>query len=200
MSLDKDQDRIVEDLRAGGRRGELAVSTLHKNYYVGMVSFLTNKRNCSFHIAEECVQEAFVKLIRKIDTFDGRSSLKTWLYTILENTWRDVLKRADVKNHLKSGDCTDIMLEIPDNEADTPHRIAERISQIECVRKGYAQFRHEYPDRAKWLSLIANEDKTPAELALQAGKSAGAMRQYLLECRIKLRPYIEHCGNLWPDI
>jgi RNA polymerase sigma-70 factor (ECF subfamily) len=37
-------------------------------------------------VAEEVVQETWVGLIRGIDRFEGRSSLKSWLFTILRNT------------------------------------------------------------------------------------------------------------------
>ncbi|MBX7434814.1 sigma-70 family RNA polymerase sigma factor [Mycobacterium sp. Y57] len=36
-------------------------------------------------IAEEVVQEAWIALLKGIDTFEGRSSLRTWLFTVLIN-------------------------------------------------------------------------------------------------------------------
>lgn len=36
-------------------------------------------------IAEEVVQEAWIALLKGIDAFEGRSSLRTWLFTVLIN-------------------------------------------------------------------------------------------------------------------
>ena len=39
----------------------------------------------SREIAEEVVQEAWIALIKGIDSFEGRSSVRTWLFTVLIN-------------------------------------------------------------------------------------------------------------------
>src|SRR5262245_66330067 len=36
--------------------------------------------------AEEVVQDVFLRLFRKIDSFEGRSALGTWIYRIAVNT------------------------------------------------------------------------------------------------------------------
>ena len=49
-------------------------------------------------IAEEVVQEAWIALLKGIDTFEGRSSLRTWLFTVLINIAkkRGMRERKDV--------------------------------------------------------------------------------------------------------
>ena len=51
----------------------------------------------SHAIAEEVVQETWIALVRGIDRFEGRSSLKTWLFTVMSNIAkaRGVRERRD---------------------------------------------------------------------------------------------------------
>ena len=47
----------------------------------------------NWHIAEEISQQALLKAWEKRKNYAGRSSVKTWLFTIAKNTWRDRLRR-----------------------------------------------------------------------------------------------------------
>ncbi len=46
------------------------------------------------HMAEDMFQEVFLKVNEKLDTYEGRASIKTWLLSITMNTCRDFLKSA----------------------------------------------------------------------------------------------------------
>jgi RNA polymerase sigma factor (sigma-70 family) len=48
---------------------------------------------CSRAVAQEVVQDTWAAVVRTIDGFQGRSSLKTWIYRILVNTANAQVKR-----------------------------------------------------------------------------------------------------------
>jgi len=47
-------------------------------------------------IAEDLTQETFYKAIKKIDEFNGKCKISTWLCTIAKNLWLNEMKRANV--------------------------------------------------------------------------------------------------------
>ena len=49
------------------------------------------------NIAEDLTQEVFIKAFKKLDGFQGKSSIKTWLYKIAFNCCKDYLKSAYIK-------------------------------------------------------------------------------------------------------
>src|SRR3954454_5471101 len=47
-------------------------------------------------VAEEVVQETWLAVVRGMDRFEGRSSLKTWVYRILMNTAKTRAQRESL--------------------------------------------------------------------------------------------------------
>lgn len=86
-----DEVELVDRLRAGD---EEAFVTLVRRHHSGLIrlasSYVPNR-----DVAEEVVQEAWLGVVRGIEKFEGRSSLKTWLYRIVVNRARS----AGVREH-----------------------------------------------------------------------------------------------------
>lgn len=73
---------LVEALRAGD---EAAFTRLVSELGPAMLR-LARLYVSNAAVAEEVVQEAWVGVLRGIGRFEGRSSLRTWIFTILTNT------------------------------------------------------------------------------------------------------------------
>jgi RNA polymerase sigma-70 factor (ECF subfamily) len=78
----EDDLRLVRRLRAGD---ESAFMELVERYNGSLVR-LARTFVSSQAVAEDVVQEAWIGVLRGIDRFEGRSSLRTWIYRILANT------------------------------------------------------------------------------------------------------------------
>jgi RNA polymerase sigma-70 factor (ECF subfamily) len=73
---------LVEGLRAGDEAAFAAVMRMHGRGMLRVAEMYVSSRA----VAEDVVQEAWVGVLRGIGRFEGRSSLKTWLYRIVANT------------------------------------------------------------------------------------------------------------------
>jgi RNA polymerase sigma-70 factor, ECF subfamily len=84
VRLDRSERRLIDGLR---RRDEEAFAQLVDVYGASMLrvarSFVPTHA-----AAEDVVQEAWLGVLRGIDRFEERSSLKTWLFRIVVNTAR----------------------------------------------------------------------------------------------------------------
>jgi RNA polymerase sigma-70 factor, ECF subfamily len=79
-AVDEDA-QLIEALRAGE---EAAFAELLQKYGAGMLR-VAQMFAPSRAVAEEVVQEAWLGVLKGIDRFEGRSSLKTWLFRIVSN-------------------------------------------------------------------------------------------------------------------
>jgi RNA polymerase sigma-70 factor, ECF subfamily len=80
-AVTRDDLQLVEALRAGD---EEAFAALTREYQAALLRvaqiYVTTRA-----VAEEVVQETWLGVLQGIDRFEGRSSLKTWIFRILTN-------------------------------------------------------------------------------------------------------------------
>jgi RNA polymerase sigma-70 factor, ECF subfamily len=84
-----EERRLVRALRNGD---ESAYAELHALYDARLVS-LAISHGCSRAVAQEVVQDTWASVARSIHTFQGRSTLKTWIFRILVNAANARVKR-----------------------------------------------------------------------------------------------------------
>jgi RNA polymerase sigma-70 factor (ECF subfamily) len=80
--LSREDAELVAGLRAGDEAAFRALLQQYGNGLLRVAQMYVSGRAA----AEDVVQEAWVGVLRGIDRFEGRSSLKTWLFRIVVNT------------------------------------------------------------------------------------------------------------------
>ena len=74
--------QLVEALRAGDERAFEQLVRMYQAALLRVAQIYVSSRA----VAEEVVQETWLAVLNGIDRFEGRSSLKTWIFRILANT------------------------------------------------------------------------------------------------------------------
>jgi RNA polymerase sigma-70 factor (ECF subfamily) len=72
---------LVERLRAGDETAFMMLVERHQPPMLRIARMYVSSRS----VAEEVVQEAWLGIVRGLDAFEGRSSLRTWMYRIVAN-------------------------------------------------------------------------------------------------------------------
>lgn len=89
--LSQDDMELLTALRAGD---EAAFTLLVERYHENMVRIAALYVRDA-QIAQEVAQETWVAMLNSLDRFEGRSSLKTWLFSILTNRAKTRASRED---------------------------------------------------------------------------------------------------------
>jgi RNA polymerase sigma-70 factor (ECF subfamily) len=75
-------EQLLESLRSGDEAAFTQLVDLHGSSLLRVARMYVPSRA----VAEEVVQETWIGLLESLDRFEGRSSLKTWLFRILLNS------------------------------------------------------------------------------------------------------------------
>jgi RNA polymerase sigma-70 factor (ECF subfamily) len=81
--------RLIERIRDGDSEAFRQLVERHKDVSLSLAfSILKDKA-----LAEDALQEAFIKVFRKLHSFNSKAAFTTWLYRIVVNTSYNVLKQ-----------------------------------------------------------------------------------------------------------
>lgn len=110
--------------------------------------------------ADDLCQEVFVVVHRKLPEFEGRSSLRTWLYGICVRTARDHRRRAHVRNETPTDEPPDGRISAPqDAELDRAGARARLDAELSALE----------PEKREVFVLYEIEELTMADVAEAVG-------------------------------
>lgn len=82
---------LIQDVKSGVKSAFETLVLRHDKFLLKVVVRMTRDLN----IAEDIVQETFIKAFRRLHLFEGRSSLRSWLYQIALNTTRNRFRKVN---------------------------------------------------------------------------------------------------------
>jgi RNA polymerase sigma-70 factor (ECF subfamily) len=180
-------DRTDEDLVRDVLRGRQdAFSRLFERYRKGAFRaayrFVGNGED-----ALDAVQESFVKAYRALESFEQRSSFRTWLMRIVTNTCLDI-RRSRASRH--ESELSDEMMETTPLERQ-PHRRSERPleeAQYDELSLGLQKALEQLSeDHRAVFVLHTQEQMTYREIAESLGINVGTVMSRLFHARKNLQ-------------
>ncbi len=140
-------------------------------------------------LIDDFAQDALLKTLEKLDTFEGRSRFTTWAHKIAihvalselrRKRWRD--RSLDDMMETEDGDYTPRFVA---DSAPGPDVTAEQADMIARVRR---LIREELTDKQRTVMIAtAIEGATPADVARQLNMKTNAVYKVLHDARVRLR-------------
>jgi RNA polymerase sigma-70 factor (ECF subfamily) len=110
--------QLIERLRRGDEGAFAFLVEMYQKAMVRLALMYVHQRE----IAEDVVQETWISVLKGLDKFEGRSTLKTWIFSILVN-------RAKTRAQREGRTVPFSALENPDVDADEPTIESSRFNQ-----------------------------------------------------------------------
>lgn len=190
------EEELIGEIRKGGRALHLALRVLYDTTGPHMVRFFVYQ-GVPADEAQDILQETLVKVVRKVDTYQGEGTARAWIWQIARNCLVDHQRAAGrAAEHVVAvnDEQWDVLVETTPGPADC----AVWETADECVSRGLDDFAGRMPERALVLTLQM-DGMSISEIAERIGRTVRATTVYLSECRKKVEPFIAHCAELLPS-
>ena len=112
------------------------IEKIYREYYDTVFKYLF----CLTHdkdISEDLVQETFIRMIKNIDKFEGKSKLSSWLCEIAKNLWIDYLRKNKRKVELNENEELNIQseqnIENEYIEREDENKVFEKIKALDEI-------------------------------------------------------------------
>lgn len=109
----------------------------YKNPIFSYIFYLAGDRS----VAEEICQDVFLKVYLNIAKFEGRSSFKTWIYTIARNTYFDYARKK--KKEVAIEDLENYTKELADRGMGPEDYVTKNVTK-ELIKKTLNQINEKY--------------------------------------------------------
>jgi len=140
---------LIESAKSGDSKAFSSLVLKHQQSLLRLCMRFTSSQD----LAEDIVQDTFVKAYRKLSTFEGRSSFKSWLFQIAINTAKNKLRATKDTVSIDS-----IQISISGVSTDGLEK--------QNVRELIREFVDELPDKQKMaLTLRVYDDLSFKEIA-----------------------------------
>lgn len=187
--MEYDEQKLIERASRGDPFAFNALMAAHeKRMYAVALRMFGNRED-----AQDCLQEAMLRIYRSIGNFKGQSSFATWVYRITMNSCLDELRRK--KN--KQSTSLDSLLDqgwAPMDEGETPEKHAMRTE----LRRELKRAIRELPEDMRSAVILRDvQGFSYEEIAQVLNVHVGTVKSRISRAREKLRGKLKENAELF---
>ena len=208
MPRDRSNETWIQDLTAGGEVQEQALDDLRQiilgGLPYGLSKWITADDPRFEPLAGEVAQETLVRVLDRLDTFEGRSKFTTWVYTIAVRIALTELRKA----RWREASLDDILEGNPNyfsTDADGFHQRSdnpeEALEKRDLMMRIERIIQEELTEKQRAaLVALAVKDMPMEVVAEQLGTNRNALYKLLHDARLRLKQRMEAEGLMPEDV
>ena len=187
--MEFDEKKLVERASGGDPAAFNQLMELHeRRMYAVALRMCANRED-----AQDCLQEAMLRVYRAIGSFKGQSTFSTWVYRITMNTCLDELRRKKNRQNTSLDNLLD-MGWAPADENNVPEQQAIR---AETRRRLHAAIRELPEDMRAAVVLRDIQGFSYDEIARMLEINVGTIKSRISRGREKLREKLKENAELF---
>ena len=190
----------LTDLRADAKTRDATLADLRAVIVSGLpyaLSIWLKPSDPQFDaLTEDVTQETLLKVIKHLDSFEGRSQFTTWTQKIAVRVALSELRRRRWKDvsldSMMTEEGEEQMPMAQSNTAPDPARAAEQSEMMVMIQRMIAE---ELTEKQRMAIMAARINGMPIEeVARQMGMERNALYKLLHDARLRLKKRMEHEG------
>lgn len=168
LLYDTDAEIIEEYCNSMSNRAANAFVRKYSSFvYYTAFRYLKNDED-----TEDITQEVFIKALSKLHTFNRKSNIKTWLYSITVNHCKNFLRKKKVKKFLRL-DSDENYYEFEDKFTSNPYELLVEDEESKLFMKHIGKL----PEKQREVFVLRHFEELPyKEISKITGKSEGGLK------------------------
>lgn len=190
LSMDASrEERLISHAVVGDSAAFSELMTLHeRRMYAVALRICANRED-----AQDCLQDAMLRIYRSLGSFKGQSSFSTWVYRITMNTCLDELRRRKSRNATSLDNLLDNGWSPSDND-NAPEKYAMASEQRRVIDRAIA----ELPEDMRSAVVLRDvQGFSYDEIAEMLEANIGTIKSRISRGREKLRLILRENAELF---
>ncbi len=205
--LKRTNEQWLNDLQAGGDLRESALADLHQVILTGLPYALNKWLPISdprfASLTDEVAQDTLLRVLDKLETFEGRSQFTTWVHKIAVRIALTELRRkrwenVSLEELVESDEGPMLGSVMVDHQTSTPEELVEGADMVQRVQRILTEELTEKQRQA--MIAVAIKGMPLEEVARRMGTNRNALYKLMHDTRLRLKRRLAQEGLTAEDV